>query len=445
MNVSTGSPYQRINSPQNETKLCIAIDSKTPIITKVPIAPGTLTLGQFKAIAALQDSCYKFYFKSHDSEFGVVKEELVDDESIVPVEGDRVVAWVISNNAVQSSLFDPEGSIDKLKDSQRPERMLIDDDKFHPQLNHNEHVYDQMEPTCLLVNLILDNFNSLGLTVVCLGESPSSTGIFVDSIQPNSIAGRDGRIKIGDKIVEINGVDLRGLKTNEAITIFKQFLGRKGAINLVLQRGDSPSSPNLRNFSSNPQLIDLPVPRISPKSDLVGFNPATDLPLPVLEQEHTPNAPPKPPIRNGSRGTHSLPRSLTPRSLYTTSNLENLTSTNDLRLQLDSRSVYEPTTPTSIRQINVALHCGKDNIYDIYAALKADSHSLDIKDREWLKVVVKDAFLGSALVKWLGRNVYGFCNRSEVKRYANQMLNLGLIRSPMSGATFSEKCYYTLS
>lgn len=299
LKMSPTNSYQRApTSPSTttsnfETKLYVAIESNTPILTKVPIMPGTITLGQFKKITSLQDKCFKFYFRSHDSEFGMVKEELVDDDSIIPVEGDRIVAWVISNS------------------------------------------------------------------------SP-------------------------------------------------------------------PISPSL-----------------SPKQSQ-GFNPATDLPSPVVyyndqDLPQTPKVPPRPPARGGSLGTNSLPRSLTPRSLYTSSNFENLTSAHDLRLQMDSRSVCEPTTPTSLRQISQTLHCGKDNMYVIYAALKLDSASLDIKDREWLKVSVKDAFLGSTLVKWLSRNVYGFCNRREAKRYASQMFNVGLIKSPMSGANFSDKCYYTLS
>lgn len=354
LHINSSSPF-RSNS---ETKLYIIIDSKTPLVLKAPVPPGFLTLGQFKAISSLQDDCYKFYFKSHDSEFGTVKEEVVDDDSVLPVEGEKVVAWVISNKSTQSALF--ETPVESNQVPQTSERCLP---RGSPSMvyihNSRDHVYDLM-------------------------QSP----------------------------------------THE-------------------------SSQNGQNRTHSPTMY-RPTFALIPHQG--GFNPVTDLPEPLLIDDDNLSTSLH---EQGSFGrgveitrptARSLPRSLTPRSLCATSNIENRTSNNDLRLQIDSRSVHEPTTPTSIRQIDIALHCGKDSIHTIYEALRADSASLDIKDREWLKVVVKGAFLGSTLVKWLRRNVYGFRNGSEVRRYADQMLHRALIRSPMSQhATFSEKCYYTLT
>lgn len=141
---------------------------------------------------------------------------------------------------------------------------------------------------------------------------------------------------------------------------------------------------------------------------------------------------------NKPRGTYSLPRSITPRSLYYSNQFETLSPI--------SRSVYDSVTSIPMRPLDAAsLHCNKDHIQVIYAALKANPESLDIRDREWLKMVINDAFLGSSLVKWLSANVYGFSHKKDIKRYANRLLNLGFIRDPMGSGTFSEKCYYTLS
>lgn len=142
---------------------------------------------------------------------------------------------------------------------------------------------------------------------------------------------------------------------------------------------------------------------------------------------------------------YNLPRSMTPRSLYTSSNYDSWVPSSSNFLPLDSRSLHGTSQSSSLRKIDATLHCAKDDIYTIYAAIKSDAESLDIRDREWLKVVVRDAFLGSSLVKWLSRNVYGFGNRSEIKSYANRMLSLGLIKGHIANSNFSGKCYYSLS
>jgi hypothetical protein len=451
---STSPTYHRVGLRQNETKLCIIIDSRPPMFMKVPVEPGQLTLAQFKNLVNLNGSRYKFYFKSHDSEFGMVKEEIVEDDSILPVNDGEIVVWVISNDSVQYSLFDPNHAPEEQQLQLDETNYYSDYDYSHaaasyrpikqPIEQNQEHiVYDRIgggQTHRIIANFYLDSHNSLGLTVLCPSNEISTTGgIMIDQLQPNSVAWRDGRMKQGDKIVEINGIDLRCLKVSEAIAIFRNSISRKGAINIVLERMDGFKINDCHNH-------EMPGTKRM-QSNTSGFDPATELPAPVIDSEHMLIATPRRalPKINNHRSTHSLPRSITPRSWYTTSNIDNLTSSSDLHHPLDSRSVYEPTTPNSLRQISVALHCGKDNIYTIYEALKNDSASLDIRDRDWLKVVVKDAFLGSSLIKWLSRNVYGFCNRSEVKRFANQMLSLDLIKSPVSNSTFSEKCYYTLT
>ena len=416
---------------------------------KVPFAPGKLTLGDFKRIASLQKSDYKFYFKSHDPEFGTVKEELIEDGAVLPAEGDKVVVWVISSDNVEATLFEPAASSSSPDYIQSHASRATSENRIKN--NDNTICGTMRSNTRVTVNLLLDDFVPLGLSIVRSEDEAASKGIFIEQVLPDSIAERDGRIKANDRIIEVNGVDLQATKASEAISIFKQFVNMRGAINLVLQRRVHNTS--LLNYDTPPPLpLKMPKPPyITPRiSSAVGFNPATDLPAPIItndSQQLNRNFTPEPQsLYEENRGTYSLPRSLTPHSLYTTSNFDRLTSnSDDLRLHMDSRSDYEPSSTNTIRQIDIALHCGKDSIHTIYSALRADSKSLDIKDREWLKVPVKDAFIGSTLVKWLSRNVYGFCNRSEIKRYANQMLSLGLLKGLMPNEPFSERCYYTLT
>lgn len=458
---------QDILSPtnhQHETKLCIIIDSKTPIIMKVPLPSESITLGQFKKFTSLtQDGVYKFYFKSQDSEFGVVKEEVVEDDSSLPVDGDRIVAWVISNNANnQSSLFGFEGSpeynqINNGTINQDRDTTNFRCGRMHNDLPTDRNIYlknTQLNDSVYVkVQLKLDNYNFLGLTLVGPSDENGSSdgGIHVGEIAKDSVVEQDGRIDIGDRIIEINGLDVRDMRNDDAVAIFRSCVERRGAINLVLQRNLRLDSFNNRGRFTLPREYVNTVNCHSPQRVPEPKRPMNDLPIPPkfdyepktsnIYHYHQDNY--QRLNCSNTRGAHSLPRSITPSSLYATGNFEN--NNNGSKLRVDSRSVYEPTTPTSIRQFDVALHCAKDDIQTIYAALKNDAKSLDIKDREWLKVVVKDAFLGSVLVKWLTRNVYGFGHKREVKRFANQMLILGLIRNPITSGVFSEKCYYTLS
>lgn len=103
-----------------------------------------------------------------------------------------------------------------------------------------------------------------------------------------------------------------------------------------------------------------------------------------------------------------------------------------------------PVIPS--RQIDLKrLTLQKDDIYMVFKSLKCNSHELDIQDREWLKIRIEGAFLGSSLIGWLKRYVGGFVSAKEIYRYADRMLQLGLIESPVFNDRFSTNCHYTLS
>ena len=74
------------------------------------------------------------------------------------------------------------------------------------------------------------------------------------------------------------------------------------------------------------------------------------------------------------------------------------------------------------------------------------AHSgLDIRDRLWLKIILKNSFLGSDLVHWLHKHVDGFIDKQDAKDYACALLERGYIRHPIVGLLtrgFSKSCYY---
>ncbi|KAJ8271144.1 hypothetical protein GJAV_G00123250 [Gymnothorax javanicus] len=78
-----------------ETKIIYHLDDQeTPYLVKLPIAADRVTLADFKNV--LNKPNYKFFFKSMDDDFGVVKEEISDDNAKLPCFNGRVVSWLVS-------------------------------------------------------------------------------------------------------------------------------------------------------------------------------------------------------------------------------------------------------------------------------------------------------------------------------------------------------------
>jgi len=91
-----------------ETKVIYHIDDEdTPYLVKLAVGPDRVTLADFKNV--LNRPNYKFFFKSMDDDFGVVKEEIVEEEQPLPCFNGRVVSWLVSADGC-SVVSEGEGS-----------------------------------------------------------------------------------------------------------------------------------------------------------------------------------------------------------------------------------------------------------------------------------------------------------------------------------------------
>ncbi|XP_072833304.1 segment polarity protein dishevelled homolog DVL-2 [Pogona vitticeps] len=91
---SSGAP------PSGETKVIYHLDEEeTPYLVKIPVPAERLTLGHVKAALARPGA--KYFFKSMDQDFGVVKEEISDDNAKLPCFNGRVVSWLVSSETPQ--------------------------------------------------------------------------------------------------------------------------------------------------------------------------------------------------------------------------------------------------------------------------------------------------------------------------------------------------------
>ena len=74
--------------------------------------------------------------------------------------------------------------------------------------------------------------------------------------------------------------------------------------------------------------------------------------------------------------------------------------------------------------------------------MRFPNSGLDIKDRQWLKITIPMAFIGSELVDWLHSKVEGLQDRRDARKYASSMLKASYIKHTVNKTSFSEQCYY---
>lgn len=111
------------------------------------------------------------------------------------------------------------------------------------------------------------DFNGLGITIagyVC--EKEELSGIFVKSVSPGSAADLSGRIRVNDRIIEVDGQSLQGFSNHQAVDVLKQ---SGNVVKLCLERYlRGPKYEQLQQaIAANeikPQTPNTPPPQIVP-------------------------------------------------------------------------------------------------------------------------------------------------------------------------------------
>lgn len=519
-NMYQKSYQQSTLAQQKETKVCVIVDSRTPVILTIPQPPSKLTLQDLKlALPSIDQPNYKYFFKSNDSEFGIVKEEIQDDDSVLPTYKNRVVAWIVTPGRIGDELasskmtnrsvtdtcnltysntsYDDNGSSSLLTTdidttsyftetdddsiscsnysestcdtflSQRrnngsnarqhyhnhhqtssnalknnsksspihhnyhpsqssPYRYCANNNSIHNSRNNNlENISTSSSSTttsttsnsssashsdatavhCVNVHLVLTNENFLGLHIDPKAINGVDAGIYVDGVTENSVVALDGRIEPNDKLIQVNDINVEELSNEEAVRVLKEAVIRRGPLKLVVAKFVESNNKN------NP--VDSIVngrDAIHPIDTAAWVEAhANAITMPMENQDQANSATSSP-----SFGSHA-----------------------------QDTDCIRPSSANMTR-LNSGLRLNKatNDIKDIIHHMKLPDIGLDIKDREWLKIHIPKAFLGSNLVSWLERNVYGFDNNGEAKKFASRMLKDGYIRDPLSKKSFSSKSYY---
>jgi segment polarity protein dishevelled len=55
---------------------------------------GKITLLDFKEALKVKTNSYRFHFKTQDPEFGIVKEEIANDATVLPGYENKIISWI---------------------------------------------------------------------------------------------------------------------------------------------------------------------------------------------------------------------------------------------------------------------------------------------------------------------------------------------------------------
>jgi C-terminal processing protease CtpA/Prc len=92
-----------------------------------------------------------------------------------------------------------------------------------------------------------------------VGIQPGNVPIFITNVRPDGAAARNGQLRAGDAILEINGHSLDGLSHVNAVEILKNSLGVV-EMKIARETGPVPASPQGTQYSARP-IAPTPDPR----------------------------------------------------------------------------------------------------------------------------------------------------------------------------------------
>ena len=96
-NSKSGDQTNNMTATLETTTVTYHIDDEDiPCQGKISKTPSEITLGDFKKIIPQKYHKHKFFFKNKDDEFGIVKQEITDDNANLPLFDGRIVSWLVA-------------------------------------------------------------------------------------------------------------------------------------------------------------------------------------------------------------------------------------------------------------------------------------------------------------------------------------------------------------
>ncbi|KAK2538416.1 Dvl3 [Columba guinea] len=472
-----------------ETKIIYHLDEQeTPYLVKLPIPAERVTLGDFKGL--LNRPNYKFYFKSMDDDFGVVKEEISDDNAKLPCFNGRVVSWVSKhllgpNTGGSRENLDNETETDSVVSSQRERPRRKDGPEHAPRVNgtvkgERRRDLGGYESSSTLMS------SELETTSFFDSDEDDSTSRFSSSTEQSSASRLMRRHKrrrrkqkapriersssfssITDSTMSLNiitvtlnmekynflGISIVG-QSNErgdgGIYIGSIMKGGAVAADGRIEPGDMLLQVNDINFENmsnddavrvlreivhKPGPITLTVAKCWDPSPRGCFSLPRIAPQRIWAGPDSPCSDPGEPIRPidpAAWVSHTAAMTGTYPAYGMSPSMSTITST--------SSSITSSIPETErLDDFHLSIH---SDMATIVKAMASPESGLEVRDRMWLKITIPNAFIGSDVVDWLYHHVEGFTDRRESRKYASNLLKAGYIRHTVNKITFSEQCYY---
>ncbi|XP_054250868.1 segment polarity protein dishevelled homolog DVL-1 isoform X2 [Indicator indicator] len=471
-----------------ETKIIYHIDEEeTPYLVKLPVPPEKVTLADFKNVLSNRPvHSYKFFFKSMDQDFGVVKEEISDDNAKLPCFNGRVVSWLVLAESSHSDtgsqcteshtdLPPPIERTGGIGDSRPPSfhpnaassRDGLDNDtgtesvvshrrdrhrrrnregheevpriNGHPKLDrHREHPpgYDssstmmssELESSSFIDSDDDDNTSRLSSST----EQSTSSRL----IRKHKRRRRKQRMRQVDRSSSFSSITDSTMSLNIiTVTLNMEkynFLG----ISIVGQSNDRGDGGIYIGSIMKGGAVAADG-RIEPGDMLLQVN---DVNFENMSNDDAVRV-----LREivSKPGPISLTVAKcwdpTPRSYFTIPRAEPVRP-------IDPAAWISHTTAMTGAYPRYELEESpltvKSDMATIVKVMQLPDSGLEIRDRMWLKITISNAVIGADVVDWLYTHVEGFKDRREARKYASSMLKHGYLRHTVNKITFSEQCYY---
>ncbi|XP_059187593.1 segment polarity protein dishevelled homolog DVL-3 [Centropristis striata] len=450
-------------------------DQETPYLIRINVPAQRVTLADFKQV--LNKPNLKFFFKSVDDDFGVVKEEISDDNARLPFINGRVVCWLVSSETCQSDFRGSDLQSIATPTSLAPppiERTGVIGDSRPPSFHQDEQQGSEVRVVSPAEEERGGRLNGhaprpadqngagpaggdssstpqssqLETTSFCSSEEDSG-GRFSQSTGRSSSSPRLVRRQrrrhrrhktqprmersvsfssVTDSTMSLNvvTVTLNMERYNFlGISIVGQSNDRGDGgiyIGSIMKGGAVAADGRIEPGDMLLQVNDINFENMSNDDAVRVLREIVHKPGPVtltVAKCWDPNP----------RGCFTLPHSEPVRPI-------------DPAAWVSHTAAMTGSLPPhyGVQEENhLTIHS------DMTAVVKAMANpesGLEVRDRMWLKITIPNAFIGSDVVDWLHRNVDGFTDRREARKYAGNLLKAGYIRHTVNKVTFSEQCYY---
>eukprot|EP00099_Drosophila_melanogaster_P014541 NP_511118.2 dishevelled [Drosophila melanogaster] len=468
-----------------ETKVIYHIDDETtPYLVKIPIPSAQVTLRDFKLVLNKQNNNYKYFFKSMDADFGVVKEEIADDSTILPCFNGRVVSWLVSADGTNQSDNCSElptsecelgmGLTNRKLQQQQQQHQQQQQQQQQQHQQQQQQQQQQVQPVQLAQQQqqqVLHHQKMMGNPL--LQPPPltyQSASVLSSDLDSTSLFGTESELTLDRDMTDYSSV--------QRLQVRKKPQRRKKR---------APSMSRTSSYSSiTDSTMSLNIITVSINMEAVNF-----LGISIVGQSN----------RGGDGGIYvgsimkggavALDGRIEPGDMIlqvNDVNFENMTNDEAVRvlrevvqkpgpIKLVVAKCWDPnpkgyfTIPRTepVRPIDpgawvahtqaltshdsiiadiaepIKERLDQNNLEEIVKAMTKPDSGLEIRDRMWLKITIPNAFIGADAVNWVLENVEDVQDRREARRIVSAMLRSNYIKHTVNKLTFSEQCYYVVN